>query len=51
MLINEFNKTIMNLKNIDVIIDHKNQVIIMICSLSFYEYVVGVMVYGRDTLQ
>lgn len=50
MLINEFNKTIM--KNfIDVIIDYKTQLIIMICSLlNFYEYVVDVMVYGRDTL-
>ena len=49
--LDEFNKTIMNLKNIDIKIDDENLAIILMYSLSnSFKNFIETMLYGRDTL-
>lgn len=49
--INEFNKVIMDLKNIDVKVDDESQFIIALCFLpSSYEQFITTLFYGKDTI-
>lgn len=49
--LNEFNKIIMDLKNIDIKIDDEDQTIIVLCSLlASYEYFVVTLLYENDTI-
>ena len=49
--LDEFNKTIMNLKNIDIRIDDENLAIILMYSLSnSFKHFIETMLYGIDTL-
>ena len=49
--LDEFNKIVINLKNIDFRINNENQVIILMYSLSnSYEDFMNTMMYGKNTL-
>ncbi|KAL0926607.1 hypothetical protein M5K25_002846 [Dendrobium thyrsiflorum] len=49
--IHEFNKIIVNLKNVDVKIEKEDQGIIILSSLSkSYEHIVNTLLYGKQTL-
>lgn len=47
----EFNKIIVNLKNINIKIDDEDQVIIVLCSLpASYGHFITSLLYGKDTI-
>lgn len=49
--LDEFNKIILNLKNIDIKIDNEDKALILLCLLpSSFEHFVDTMLYGWDTL-
>ena len=49
--LDELNKILMDLKNIDVRIDEEDQALILLCLLpSSFENFINSMLYGRDTL-
>jgi len=49
--LDDLNKILMDLKNIDVKIDKEDQVLILLCSLpSSFENSINSMLYVRDTL-
>jgi len=49
--LDEFNKIIMDMKNIDIKIDDKDQAIIVLCSLpASYEHFVTTLLYGNDII-
>ena len=49
--LDEFNKILMDLKNIDIQIDDEDQALILLCSLpEFFDNFVNSMLYGRDTI-
>jgi hypothetical protein len=49
--LDEFNKILMDLKNIDIQIDDEDQALILLCSLpEFFDNFINSMLYGRDTI-
>ena len=49
--LDEFNRIVLDLKNIDVKINDKNQTLILLCSLPhLYVHFVDTMLYVRDTI-
>ena len=49
--LDEFNKILMDLKNIDIKIDDEDQALILLCSLpEFFDNFINSMLYGRDTI-
>jgi hypothetical protein len=49
--LDECNKILMDLKNIDIQIDDEDQALILLCSLpKFFDNFVNSMLYGRDTI-
>jgi hypothetical protein len=48
--LDEFNKILMNLKNIDIQVDYENQDLILLCSLREFFDIINSMLYGRDTI-
>ena len=49
--LDELNKILIDLKNIDVRIDEEDQALILLCSLPHsFENFVNSMLYGKDTL-
>jgi hypothetical protein len=49
--LDEFNKILMDLKNIDIQVDDEDQALILLCSLpDLFDNFVNSMSYGRDTI-
>jgi hypothetical protein len=49
--IDDFNRIILDLKNIDIKVDDEDQALILLCSLpDAFDNFVNSMLYGRDTI-
>ena len=49
--LDEFNKIVLDMKNLDIKLDDEDQALIMLCSLpASYENFVNSMLYGRESI-